>query len=83
MIHDMGHGHSVSCVDCHDPDSMAIRVTRPGFIEGIQKLANSDAPVPAIPSIDIWRQGSRSNPYDPNEDASRNEMRSLFAASVM
>ncbi|MEI6892703.1 MAG: ammonia-forming cytochrome c nitrite reductase subunit c552 [Pontiella sp.] len=77
MVHDMGHDHPVSCVDCHDPDSMAIRVTRPGFIEGIRKLANSDAPVPAIPSIDIWRSGSRSEPYDPNEDSSRNEMRSF------
>lgn len=77
MVHDMGHGHSVSCVDCHDPDSMAIRVTRPGFIEGIQKLASSDAPVPAIPSIDIWRQGSKKTPYDPNKDATRNEMRSF------
>lgn len=77
MVHDMGHGHSVSCVDCHDPDSMQLRVTRPAFIVGIQKLAESDAPVPAIPSIDIWRQGSRSQPYDPNVDATRTEMRSF------
>ncbi len=77
MVHDMGHGHSVSCVDCHDPDSMALRVTRPAFIVGLQRLAESEAPVPAIPSIEIWRQGSRSEPYDPNIDATRNEMRSF------
>jgi nitrite reductase (cytochrome c-552) len=77
MVHDMGHGHSVSCVDCHDPESMQLRVTRPAFIVGIQKLAESDAPVPAIPSIDIWRQGSRKTPYDPNTDATRTEMRSF------
>jgi len=77
MVHDMGHGHSVSCVDCHDPDSMQLRVTRPAFIVGLQKLAESDAPVPAIPSIEIWRQGSRSQPYDPNEDGTRTEMRSF------
>ena len=77
MVHDMGHGHSVSCVDCHDPDSMQLRVTRPAFIVGLQRLAESDAPVPAIPSIDIWRQGSRSQPYDPNLDATRTEMRSF------
>ena len=77
MVHDMGHGHSVSCVDCHDPETMAVRVTRPGFIVGIQTLATSDAPVPAIPSIDIWRKGSRAKPYDPNEDATRGEMRSF------
>jgi len=77
MVHDMGHGHSVSCVDCHDPATMQLRVTRPAFIVGIQRLAASDAPVPAIPSIDIWRQGSRKTPYDPNVDASRTEMRSF------
>jgi nitrite reductase (cytochrome c-552) len=80
MVHDMGHGHPVSCVDCHDPDSMQVRVTRPGLIVGLQRLAESDAPVPAMPSLDIWRQGSRSEPYDPNLDATRNEMRSLVCA---
>ncbi len=39
-----GHGHPVGCVDCHDPKTMEIRVTRPGFIRGIQALAASDAP---------------------------------------
>lgn len=77
MVHDMGHAHPVSCVDCHDPDSMAIRVTRPGLTVGLQRLAESDAPVPALPSIEIWRDGSRKQPYDPNIDATRNEMRSL------
>jgi len=77
MVHDMGHGHPVSCVDCHDPDSMQLRVTRPGLIVGLQRLAKSDAPVPALPSIDVWRQGSRSKPYDPNVDGTRNEMRSF------
>ncbi|MBW2701440.1 MAG: ammonia-forming cytochrome c nitrite reductase subunit c552 [Deltaproteobacteria bacterium] len=77
MVHDMGHAHPVSCVDCHDPESMQLRVTRPAFMVGIQKLANSNAPVPSIPSIGIWRQGSRSHPYDPNTDATRTEMRSF------
>jgi nitrite reductase (cytochrome c-552) len=77
MVHDMGHGHSVSCVDCHDPKSMAVRVTRPGLLVALQQLATSDAPVPAIPSIDIWRNGSRAKAYDPNEDATRGEMRSF------
>ena len=80
MVHDMGHGHSVSCVDCHDPDSLQVRVTRPGLMVGLQRLAESDAPVPAMPSIDLWRQGSRSEPYDPNLDATRTEMRSLVCA---
>lgn len=76
-LHDMGHGHPVSCVDCHDPDTMNVRVTRPGFIQGIRRLAESEAPVPALESIDIWRSGDRKEPYDPNLHASRNEMRSF------
>ena len=77
MLHDMGHAHPVSCVDCHDPESMKIRVTRPGFIDGIRMLAEGDAEVPHIPSIQQWRKGDRKTPYDPNKDASRNEMRSF------
>jgi nitrite reductase (cytochrome c-552) len=76
-LHDIGHARAVSCVDCHDPDTMAIRVTRPGFIRGIRSLAESDAAVPALPSIKIWREGGRDRPYDPNSDASRSEMRSF------
>ncbi|HYQ30012.1 MAG TPA: ammonia-forming cytochrome c nitrite reductase subunit c552 [Polyangiaceae bacterium] len=76
-LHDSGHAHPVSCVDCHEPSTMALRVTRPGFINGIRALAASDAKVPALPSIDIWREGSRKAAYDPNVDASRNEMRSF------
>ena len=33
--------------------------------------------MPHIPSIERWRKGPRSKPYDPNADASRNEMRSF------
>ena len=76
-LHASGHDHPVSCVDCHSPENMALRVTRPGFIRGIQALAASDAPVPALPSIALWRDGKRTTKYDPNVDASRNEMRSF------
>jgi nitrite reductase (cytochrome c-552) len=69
--------HPISCVDCHDPRSMELRVTRPGFIRGIQALAAGSAPVPHLESIERWRRGSRSAPYDPNVDASRQEMRSF------
>jgi nitrite reductase (cytochrome c-552) len=69
--------HSVSCVDCHDPLSMQLRVTRPGFIRGVRKLAESDDPVPHLPSIEHWRRGSRKHDYDPNNDASRQELRSF------
>ena len=80
MLHDLGHAHPVSCVDCHDPETMALRVTRPGFLLGIQALAESDAPVPHLASIERWRQGNRNQPYDPNADAFRNEMRSYVCA---
>jgi len=75
-LHESGHAHPVSCVDCHSPETMALRVTRPGFIIGIQALAASDAPVPHLPSVERWRAGAKAGPYDPNREASRTEMRS-------
>ncbi|HVJ91774.1 MAG TPA: ammonia-forming cytochrome c nitrite reductase subunit c552 [Labilithrix sp.] len=77
MLHDSGHAHPVSCVDCHDPASMALRVTRPGFLRGIAAFAAGTGDAPALPSIKRWREGSREKPYDPNVDASRGEMRSF------
>jgi|KBSMisStaDraftv2_1062788.scaffolds.fasta_scaffold22713_3 nitrite reductase (cytochrome c-552) len=52
--------HPVSCVDCHDAKTLNLRVTRPGFIVGIKALKE--------------HQGVKD--YDPNRDASRQEMRS-------
>ena len=72
-----GDAHPVSCIDCHDPKSMATRVTRPGFVLGIQALAQSDEPTPHIPSIEAWRRTDREEAYDPNVHASRQEMRSF------
>ncbi len=53
--------HPVACLDCHDPATMAPRVTRPGFIAGIRALKAHQG----VPD------------YDPNRDASRQEMRSF------
>lgn len=75
-----GRAHPVSCVDCHDPQTMAPRVTRPGFMVGVAALARSDDPVPHLPSIERWRRGDRSRDFDPNVDAGRQEMRSLVCA---
>jgi nitrite reductase (cytochrome c-552) len=72
-----GDAHPVSCIDCHDPRSMRLRVTRPGFVNGIRALAQSNDPTPHLPSIERWRNGSRRQPYDPNTDATRQEMRSF------
>jgi nitrite reductase (cytochrome c-552) len=75
-LHDLGHAHPVSCVDCHDPKTMQLRVTRPGFLKGIQELAASPADVP-FESVTQWRGGARKEPYDPNKDATRGEMRAF------
>ncbi|MCH2176881.1 MAG: ammonia-forming cytochrome c nitrite reductase subunit c552 [Lentisphaeria bacterium] len=77
MLHDMpGGAHPVSCVDCHTPNTMELRVTRPGFIEGIQALAQGNAEVPHLKSIQEWREAGRKGKYDPNTMASHTEMRS-------
>src|SRR5215813_11026069 len=69
--------HPVACLDCHDPKNMALRVTKPAFIRGIAALASGEGLVPHLPSIEKWRQGDRARPYDPNQDATRQEMRSF------
>ncbi|HEX6812304.1 MAG TPA: ammonia-forming cytochrome c nitrite reductase subunit c552 [Planctomycetota bacterium] len=69
--------HPVACIDCHDPKTMALRVTKPGFLRGIDALAKSGEPLPHLPSIERWRSGDRAKPYDPNTDGSRQELRSM------
>jgi nitrite reductase (cytochrome c-552) len=51
--------HPVACIDCHAPDTMQLRVTRPGFIEGIRALKAAEG----------------VKDYDVNTMASRQEMR--------
>jgi len=51
--------HPVACIDCHDPTTMQLRISRPGFLEGIRALKASEG----IPQ------------YDPNVMATRQEMR--------
>jgi len=79
-LHESGHAHPVSCVDCHAPETMKLRVTRPGFLKAIRALAQSAAPLPQLPSIERWRAADRREPYDPNLLASRTEMRSFVCA---
>ena len=52
--------HPVSCIDCHDPGTLQLRVTRPAFMEGMAALKAADGVVD----------------YDVNADATRQEMRS-------
>ena len=53
--------HPVTCIDCHDPTSMKLRVTRPGFLEGMKAYKAS--------------QGIEN--YDVNASATHQEMRSF------
>ena len=72
--------HPVACIDCHDPASMGLRVTRPGLLNGLRELARAETPQPHLPSIMRWRAGNRVRDYDVNTDASRQELRSLVCA---
>ena len=80
QLHDMGHGHAVSCPDCHDPKTMQLVVTRPAFLQGIERLANSEAATPFALSIERWRAAGKKVAYDPNTEASRGEMRTFVCA---
>jgi nitrite reductase (cytochrome c-552) len=53
--------HPIGCIDCHDPATMALRISRPGFLEGIRALKAA--------------QGLKD--YDVNAMATRQEMRSF------
>jgi nitrite reductase (cytochrome c-552) len=56
--------HPIACIDCHAPDTMQLRITRPGFLEGIRALKAA--------------QGVKD--YDVNTMATRQEMRSFVCA---
>jgi nitrite reductase (cytochrome c-552) len=53
--------HPVSCIDCHNPSTMELRITRPGFIEGIR----------------AWKASQGIKNYDVNTMATRQEMRTF------
>ena len=72
--------HPVTCIDCHEAETMNLRVSRPAFVNGIRTLARSDYETPHLPSIERWRREGRQGDYDPNKEASRQEMRSLVCA---
>jgi nitrite reductase (cytochrome c-552) len=56
--------HPIGCIECHDPATMQLRITRPGFLYGIRALKKS--------------QGVEN--YDPNTMATRQEMRTYVCA---
>ena len=56
--------HPIACIDCHDPGTMQLRITRPAFMEGIKVLK--------------LHQGIKN--YDVNKMATRQEMRTFVCA---
>jgi len=56
--------HPVSCLDCHDPQTMELRITRPAFIEGIKE----------------YKAGQGIVDYDVNEQATPQELRTYVCA---
>jgi nitrite reductase (cytochrome c-552) len=56
--------HPVTCLDCHDSQTLALRITRPAFLEGIQALKLAEG----------------IKDYEVNRDATRQEMRSYVCA---
>lgn len=53
--------HPVTCIDCHDPTNLKLRVTRPGFLEGMKAYKASEG----------------IENYDVNASATHQEMRSF------
>jgi nitrite reductase (cytochrome c-552) len=53
--------HPVACIDCHDPETMQLRITRPAFVEGLR----------------AWKAAEGVPGYDPNTMATRQEMRAF------
>ena len=51
--------HPVACIDCHDGKTLALRVTRPAFIEGMR----------------VYKASLGVKDYDVNKQASTSEMR--------
>jgi nitrite reductase (cytochrome c-552) len=56
--------HPVSCIDCHDPETMQLHVTRPAFLEAIKLVKAAEG----------------IEDFNPNSDATHQEMRTYVCA---
>lgn len=56
--------HPVSCIDCHNPQNMELRITRPAFMEGIK----------------AYKKTTGVHNYEVNKHATKQEMRSFVCA---
>ena len=55
---------SIACIDCHDPKTMELTITRPAFMEGIKQAKAAEG----------------ITDYDVNRDATNQEMRTYVCA---
>ena len=55
---------SIACIDCHDPQTMELRITRPAFADGIKRAKAAEGIAD----------------YDVNRDATNQEMRTYVCA---
>ena len=55
---------AISCIDCHDPKTMALRITRPAFAKGIR----------------AYKASQGVDDYDVHTQATRHEMRTYVCA---
>ena len=55
---------SIACIDCHDPQTMELRITRPAFVDGIKRAKAAEGIAD----------------YDVNRDATNQEMRTYVCA---
>ena len=55
---------SIACIDCHDPKTMELTITRPAFMEGIKQAKAAEG----------------ITDYDVNRDATNEEMRTYVCA---
>lgn len=56
--------HPIACIDCHDPKTLELRITRPGFLNAMRRVKK--------------KEGIKD--YDPNTMATRQEMRTFVCA---
>jgi nitrite reductase (cytochrome c-552) len=59
--------HPIACIDCHEPNTMQLRISRPAFIEGIR----------------AYKASLGVQNFDVNKDATRQELRSYVCAQCV
>jgi nitrite reductase (cytochrome c-552) len=72
--------HPVSCIDCHDAENMKPARQPPAFLNGIRCAGQVRLPHAAPAEHRALARDGRKGQYNPNIDATRQELRSLVCA---